>query len=204
MITQDGRINDRFSWLNRPRQQPKVENGRLHLTTDPNTDFWQGTHYGFRPDNGHCLLTEVTHDFSLTVRTEFIPKNKYDQCGLFVRGNRGNWIKVSTEYENDRHSRLGSVVTNYGWSDWATTDVSSSVESRWYRIQSSENGRGKDFLIESSEDGNSWNQLRISHLHRYFDRLSVGIYACSPNPNKENNGFNAIFDRFYLGNSTWK
>lgn len=199
LITKTGKIANRFAWFN---QQPwhKVNNGRLHVITDPNTDFWQGTYYGFRPDNGHCLLTEVTRDFSLTVRTGFSPRQQYDQCGLVVRADPGNWLKASTEYEDAHHSRLGSVVTNLGWSDWATTDVSSSVTSRWYRIQSRIGSRLKDFLIEYSDDGNSWHQMRIAHLHSDFDSLSVGIYACSP---KEKGGFEAIFDSFSLGNSQW-
>ena len=27
------------------------------------------------------------------------------------------------EYENEQYQRLGSVVTNRGYSDWATTDI---------------------------------------------------------------------------------
>ncbi|MCX5750829.1 MAG: DUF1349 domain-containing protein [Candidatus Saganbacteria bacterium] len=195
VISETGRIDRRFFWVNQPLQH-KVENGRLHVTTAPDTDLWQGTHYGFRRDNVHSLLTKVTHDFSLTVRTEFDPQKQYDQCGLIVRGNSRNWIKVSTEYEDQRHSRLGSVVTNLGWSDWATTDVDSSVRSRWYRIQR----RGQDFKIEYSDDGKLWTQLRISHLCRNFNSLSVGIYACSPN---EKGSFEATFDHISLGNSSW-
>lgn len=206
MITQEGRINDRFSWLNRPRQQPKVENGRLQLTTDPNTDFWQGTHYEFRRDNGHCLLTSVTSDFSLTVRAEYEPQLQYDQCGLIVRADSWNWIKASTEYEVNEPSRVGSVVTNRGWSDWATRDDSSGFKIRWYRVRSRIGSNLKDFKIEYSDliepaEDKDWIQLRIAHLHGDFARLSVGIYACSPNPNKENNGFNAIFDNVSLEDS---
>jgi hypothetical protein len=214
MITQAGTINNRFFWHNQPVQnKPKVENGRLHITTDPETDFWQKTHYGFIRDTGHALLTEVTNDFSLIVKTEFFPQSQYDQCGLIVRGNEGNWIKASTEYENELHSRLGSVVTNNGWSDWATTDVDSSIKSRWYRIQSrvpkieldKGQSRGKDFKIEYSDlieqpDDKEWIQLRIAHLHGDFERLSVGIYACSP---EKPLGFESIFDRFSLDDSTW-
>lgn len=34
-----------------------------------------------------------------------------------------NWLKGSVEYENDQFCHLGSVVTNHGWSDWATTEI---------------------------------------------------------------------------------
>jgi hypothetical protein len=100
----------------------------------------------------------------------------YDQCGLMVRLDSQNWIKVSTEYENEQVSRLGSVVTNLGYSDWATQDIQSSHREMWYRISK----RGSDFLLESSFDGLDWHQLRITHLHKAAEAYEIGVYACSP------------------------
>ncbi len=109
-------------------------------------------------------------------QVEFRPQEKYDQCGLMVRVDRENWIKVSTEYESEQWSRLGSVVTNLGYSDWATQDIESSYRQMWYRISKN----GGDFLLENSYDGQAWHQLRITHLHQVSERLEVGVYACSP------------------------
>jgi regulation of enolase protein 1 (concanavalin A-like superfamily) len=163
-----------FYWLNEPTSY-RLGNG-LEIHTDEKTDFWQNTHYGFRRDNGHCLLIKQSGDFSAMTHVEFRPKEQYDQCGLIVRVDEENWIKVSTEYENDTVSRLGSVVTNLGYSDWATQDVPSTHREMWYRISK----RGSDFLIESSFDGQDWLQMRIAHLHRTQAQLGVGLYACSP------------------------
>jgi hypothetical protein len=163
-----------FYWFNEPTTY-RLGNG-LEIFTDEKTDFWQRTHYGFRRDDGHCLLTALDGDFSITTRVEFQPREQYDQCGLIVRVDEENWIKTSTEYEDEQVSRLGSVVTNLGYSDWATQDVSSECTERWYRISK----RGSDFLIESSLDGRDWIQLRIAHLHRMPAQLAAGVYACSP------------------------
>ena len=40
-----------------------------------------------------------------------------------------NWLKASIEYENQSFQHLGSVVTNNGYSDWATTEISANVKS---------------------------------------------------------------------------
>jgi regulation of enolase protein 1 (concanavalin A-like superfamily) len=93
-----------------------------------------------------------------------------------VRVDEQNWIKVSTEYENEQVSRLGSVVTNLGYSDWATQDISSVHRDMWYRLSKN----GHDFLIESSYDGQEWLQMRVTHLHQMPAQLEVGVYACSP------------------------
>lgn len=167
-------IPETFYWFNEPANHQSGSG--LEIFTDEQTDFWQNTHYGFQRDNGHCLLTKRSGDFSLVTQVEFHPQEKYDQCGLMVRVDRLNWIKVSTEYENEGCSRLGSVVTNLGYSDWATQDISSEHGVMWYRISKN----GNDFLLENSFDGQNWLQLRITHLHKAFEQLEVGVYACSP------------------------
>lgn len=163
-----------FFWFHAP-QTYRLGTG-LEIVTDANTDFWQKTHYGFERDDGHALLTQVTGDFCLKTQVEFQPQQQYDQCGLLVRLDEHNWIKVSTEFEDAQHSRLGSVVTNLGYSDWATQDISSAHRALWYRITR----HGADFLLESSFDGQQWSQLRITHLHQPMAQLHIGVYACSP------------------------
>ena len=56
--------------------------------------------------------------------------------------------------------RLGSVVTNHGYSDWATTDISSDIKSMWYRFSR----RDSDYCIECSENGINFRQMRIFHM----------------------------------------
>lgn len=163
-----------FHWFNEPKRYHLGDG--LEIFTDEKTDFWQRTHYGFRRDDGHCLLTKQSGDFSLTAQVEFDPHEKYDQCGLIVRIDSQNWIKVSTEFESENVSRLGSVVTNLGYSDWATQDVTSDNRVMWYRISK----RGPDFLLENSLDGQTWIQMRITHLHQPAEQYEIGVYACSP------------------------
>jgi regulation of enolase protein 1 (concanavalin A-like superfamily) len=161
-------------WLNEPARYSL--GAGLEIYTDEQTDFWQNTHYGFQKDNGHCLLTRRRGDFSLATQVAFQPREMYDQCGLMVRIDALNWIKVSTEYEDEQTSRLGSVVTNLGYSDWATQDIASIYGEMWYRIHK----RGDDFLLEHSYDGLIWHQLRITHLHKQAEVCQIGVYACSP------------------------
>ena len=167
-------IPPQFYWFNEPARV--VCGHGLELWTKPKTDFWQRSHYGFRRDDGHCLFTDIDGDFCVTAQLEWKAQAQYDQCGLMVRLDEENWIKTSTEYETASLSRLGSVVTNLGYSDWATQDVASTQTTIWYRISR----HGQDFKIDASHDGETWRQLRITHLHKSAERLAVGIYACSP------------------------
>lgn len=164
-----------YEWFNEPKEF-KIEDNKIVIKTSPFTDFWQKTHYGFSKDNGHCYITEVNNDFTFTALLDFSYNNLYDQCGLILRIDENNWIKASMEYENDKISRLGSVVTNLGYSDWATTDISSDIKKMWYRINKTSN----DILIENSNDGINWTQMRLLHIHKECNEIKVGIYACSP------------------------
>jgi uncharacterized protein len=170
----DSKLPESFFWFNEPKSL-SIDNG-LEVVTRSKTDFWQGTHYGFRRDDGHCLLTKLEGDFSISTKVSFTPVNQYDQCGMMIRLDSQNWIKCSTEYENEEVSRLGSVVTNMGYSDWATQDISSGIKSIYYKISR----RGKDFLLENSFDGEKWQQMRVTHLHELNGTIEAGIYACSP------------------------
>ena len=69
------------------------------------------------------------------VKTDFSESHhRFDQCGVVMYLDSENWLKASVEYENEEFQHLGSVVTNHGYSDWATTEISSDVKSiSWYR-----------------------------------------------------------------------
>ena len=164
----------RFTWFNEPANWEMDD--VLEIQTLPDTDYWQRTHYGFRRDNGHFFFTTLAGDF--TIRAHFVgfPLAQYDQCGLMVRVDAENWIKCSTETETPEFSRLGSVVTNLGYSDWATQDVPATQTEVWYAIERS----GADFELSWSLDGQEWRQMRIPHLHGCPDEIQVGVYACSP------------------------
>src|SRR6476660_10507197 len=89
-----GALDSRWQWLN-PPQKWGIEPSGLALHPDPNTDFWQETHYGFRADNGHFLFEEIDSDFLVTTRVRFEPVHQYDQAGLMIRGMQRSWIKRS-------------------------------------------------------------------------------------------------------------
>ena len=196
-------------WINLPRSFKLSENS-VRLTTDPNTDLWQRSYYGFRNDNAPALLVESDDNFTFTVKVSFEYRERYDQCGVIVYIDGDNWFKASIEYETAEFFRLGSVVTNFGYSDWATTDIS-TVQEISYRLSR----RGPDFLIESSLNGEEFRQMRIFHLHKLGETTAemaksnpparpeqpvrFGIYACSP----LDSSFTVVFDEFALEGCRW-
>ena len=129
------------------------------------------------------------------VKTEFASKRRFDQCGIILYLDSENWLKASIEYENDTYQRLGSVVTNHGYSDWATTDISADIKSMWYRLSR----RESDYCIECSEDGENFKQMRICHMWEGAKEISFGIYACSP----EESSFEAVFSNMEITECKW-
>ena len=167
---------DKLTWIRAPKNYTIGEK-EITMVTEPVTDLWQRTYYNFQNDNAPVLQmeTEETY-FSFVVRTDFESKKRFDQCGVVMYLDSENWLKASIELENDEYQRLGSVVTNHGWSDWATTDIPSSIKTMWYRLSR----RESDYCIECSTDGRQFKQMRICHLHEGAGKIKFRIYACSP------------------------
>ncbi len=184
-----------FKWT-RPPQKYKITNEGVGIFTEPNTDLWQRTYYGFRNDNAPVLqISSKEKFFSFTVKTQFDSKKRFDQCGIVMYLDSENWLKASIEFENENIQRLGSVVTNHGYSDWATTDIDAKVKTMWYRLSR----RESDYCIECSYDGIEFKQMRICHMWEGNGEIKFGIYACSP----EVSSFKAVFSDMELSDCKW-
>lgn len=187
----------KLKWLREPESY-KIKNGTIEIVTKPHTDLWQKTYYHFQNDNAPVLQMETEEKyFSFTVKTEFSGSHhRFDQCGIVMYLDSENWLKGSVEYENDKYQHLGSVVTNLGYSDWATTVIEASVKSMWYRFSR----RDDDYCIECSADGIEFTQMRICHMAKGAGKIQFGIYACSP----EESSFKAVFSNLQLTECQWK
>lgn len=181
----------------RPPEGYSIRDDEIRITTEPGTDLWQRTYYGFQNDNAPVLqLRTAEKYFSFVVRTEFDSKRRFDQCGVVLYLDSENWLKASIEYENEHFQRLGSVVTNHGYSDWATTDIPAEEKVMWYRLSR----RESDYCLECSRDGTDFKQMRICHLWEGNGEIAFGIYACSP----EDSSFEARFTHMELLPCQWQ
>ncbi|KIF78320.1 hypothetical protein QR77_40180 [Streptomyces sp. 150FB] len=109
-----------WTWLNPPSHRPP-EGESLEITTDPDTDFWVTTHYGFVRDTAHALLRPVPDRFRMGVTFSGEYREQYDQAGLLLRIDEKNWIKTGIEYV-DGQQQLSAVVTREV-SDWSVVPL---------------------------------------------------------------------------------
>ncbi len=187
----------KFVWTREPEKY-EIKQDIIEIITKPHTDLWQRTYYHFRNDNAPVLQMETEEKyFSFVVKTEFQDSHhRFDQCGVVMYLDSENWLKGSIEYENQEYQHLGSVVTNNGYSDWATTKIEASVKTMWYRLSRRED----DYCIECSLDGITFSQMRICHMHRGGGKIRFGVYACSP----EDSSFKAVFSNIQMGECQWQ
>lgn len=182
-------------WTRQPESYT-IGQDYIEIVTAPYTDLWQRTYYHFRNDNAPVLQVSTKEKFfSFVVKTDFESKHRFDQCGVVLYLDSENWLKASIEYENEEFQHLGSVVTNHGYSDWATTAISADIKSMRYRLSRRED----DFCIECSQDGVSFSQMRVCHLWDAKDEIRFGIYACSP----EDSSFKATFTDLAVTECKW-
>ena len=88
------------------------------------------------------------------------------------------------------------MVTNNGYSDWATTRIPAGEKTMWYRLSR----RQDDYCLESSADGENFEQMRICHLHKGGGEIRFGVYACSP----EDSSFRAVFTHMEMTPCKWQ
>ncbi len=189
-------LKENLLWVREPKQSV-ISQDYVEIITEPGTDLWQRTYYGFQNDNAPVLQTRTTDKyFSFVVKTRFESKHRFDQCGIAMYLDSENWLKASVEYENEEYQRLGSVVTNHGYSDWATSDISADIKEMWYRFSR----RESDYCIECSLDGITFKQMRICHMWKGTEEIVFGIYACSP----ENSSFKSIFSNMEITECKWQ
>ena len=188
-------VKENLYWTREPSQST-ISDSLITITTDPKTDLWQRTYYGFQNDNAPVLQMKTSKKFfTFTGKTEFNSSALFDQCGIAIYLDSENWMKASIEYENEEYQRLGSVVTNNGYSDWATHDIPSSIREMWYRLSR----RNSDYYIETSTDGVNFHQMRAFHLFHGDGEISFGIYAASP----VDHSFTAKFSNMEVSECKW-
>ena len=197
-LANDGEIDlNLLEWTREPAAFT-ISEDEITITTAPHTDLWQRTYYHFRNDNAPVFQMKTNEQyFSCVVKTDFTQSHhRFDQCGIVMYLDSDNWLKGSVEYENEEFQHLGSVVTNNGYSDWATTAIPADVKTMWYRFSR----RADDYCIECSTDGVNFSQMRICHMYKGAETIRFGIYACSP----EDSSFTAVFSDMKITECMWK
>lgn len=182
----------RGQWLNRPATSAVSEHS-LTITTDPETDFWRETHYGFTRDTGHFLGVATADGFTATIRIQGEFRSLYDQAGLMVRIDEKRWVKTGLEF-TDGHAFLSTVVTD-GKSDWSVSQPFKALEDFYIRVTLS-NGAMR---IQASRDGSFWPLLRLAPFP-VADTYQVGPTACTP----ERSGLVVRFSEFTINPATSK
>ena len=186
-----------FKWTREPARC-SIGEDRIEITTSPHTDLWQRTYYHFQNDNAPVFQISTEEKFfSFVVKTDYTKSHhRFDQCGIVMYLDSENWLKGSVEYENEKYQHLGSVATNHGYSDWATTAIPADVREMWYRFSRRED----DYCIECSRDGADFTQMRVCHMFEGAGEIRFGIYACSP----EGSSFTAVFTDMKITECAWK
>jgi uncharacterized protein len=173
---------DDWQWLNEPARW-SAEDG-LAFTTDPDTDFWRTTHYGFVRDTGHVFGVPLTGDFTLVASFSAEYATQYDQAGIALRVDERNWIKSGIELVDDEF-QVSAVVTREV-SDWSVVPV-----GRASRVTISAVREGDTVTIRYGLDEEEpTTMLRLAYFPPETTALA-GVMAAAPT----GPGFVARFDR---------
>lgn len=180
---------DGLAWLNPPAESA-IRDGRLHVRTGLESDFWQRTYYGFQPDSGHFLHRPWIGDFTLETTFSGHYETLYDQAGLMVRHDEMTWMKCGIEFTDG--AKHFSVVVTRGYSDWSAFRIDHDFKAMSVRVTRN----GDALFIQYRTDAmTDWRMARLAYFPPELSDLSVGLMACSP----QREGFEAEFTEFRLG-----
>lgn len=176
-----------WRWFNEPTtwalERDKLHGDKLTVTTDPDTDFWRTTHYGYARDTGHVYGSEVDGDFVLTATFEGEYDQQYDQAGIALRVDEANWIKSGIELV-DGQQQMSAVVTRE-FSDWSVVPPMSGLQ----RVTIEAAREGDTVTIRYGLDGAAPETLlRLAYLPPNRPVLA-GVMAASP----DGQGFTTTF-----------
>ena len=175
------------TWLNAPASW-SLDEGHLRVTTDPATDFWRETHYGFTRDTGHFFGCTTAGDFTAQLRVRAQYTALYDQAGIMVRIDERTWVKAGIE-RSDGQCLLSSVLT-VERSDWATAPYTHDPGDFWLRATV----LGGVLRLQVSADGLRWPLVRLAPFPAAKSYL-VGPMCCTP----KRAGLNVLFSEFHVG-----
>ncbi len=173
-----------MNWFSEPTHW-SFEGTALSVTTDPKTDFWRKTHYGFIRDNGHFMYDAVTADFVAKVKVVGRYQALYDQAGLMLRADEFNWLKCGIEYVDG--GQLASAVVTRDFSDWSVTALAGNPEACWFKLTRT----GDTVEVHYSLDGENYQLLRLAHLPLPAS-VQIGPMCASP----DGDGFKVEFEDF--------
>jgi uncharacterized protein len=171
---------DGWTWFNEPTGW--TVDGDLTVTTDPNTDFWRTTHYGYIRDTGHILGRELTGDFKLRASFTGEYSDQYDQAGLALRIDGTNWLKTGIELVDGRQQL--SVVVTREVSDWSVVPAP-GTETTSIDLDRT----GDTVTIRAGE-----NMLRLAYFPPDVPVLA-GVMCASP----DGTGFRVRFSDVFVG-----
>ena len=172
-----------MTWMNEPPSW-KVEGDRLTATSGAETDFWQGTYYGYRTDSGHFFHAEREGDFTLEATFSGRYETLYDQAGLMIRRDAATWMKCGVELTDG--ALHFSVVVTVGQSDWSAFEIGHAFKSVTTRVT-----RNRDalFIQYRTDAMQAFRMARLAYFPPELETVSAGLMFCSP----KRAGFEATF-----------
>jgi uncharacterized protein len=173
-----------MNWYNEPAQWQQQDD-TITMTAGAKTDFWRVTRHDFIKDDAPFYYTEVTGDFTATVKITGQYAALYDQAGLMVRESETVWMKCGIEYVGD--VQQASVVMTRDFSDWSIVELADNPASVWVKVERF----GAALEVSYSRDGQDYTLMRQGYLSAAAS-LQVGMMCAAP----QGDGFEVAFDGF--------
>ena len=163
-----------------------AEAGRLSITADARTDWFNDPLSGARTGSAPALLFAPEGDFALSARVSVGFAGTFDAGVLCLRQSDEQWAKLCFEHSPQGEAMVVSVVTR-GTSDDANSVVVRD-DSVYLRVLRS----GSAYAFHYSLDGSVWHFVRLFRLGEGTQPMRVGFLAQAPDSVQSTSTFEEI------------
>ncbi|MFI7067516.1 DUF1349 domain-containing protein [Kribbella sp. NPDC050124] len=149
--------------------------GALTMTAPPGSDLIHEPLHSSRVTDAPAAVFPVTGDFAFSAKvTHIVADGRWSSGALLLWQDEERWAKVCFERNHRGDPSIITVVTN-GWSDdgvhWPAP-----VGSRYLRVMRT----GETLVMHDSEDGETWEFVRVFRFSGNSGSLQVGLLVQVP------------------------
>lgn len=150
------------------------QNGALVMDAPARTDWFNDPTSATRTSSAPALVFSPEGDFTLSARISADLVSEFDAGVLFVHRGPDDYAKFCFERSPAGENTIVSVVTK-GSSDDSNGRVVDANHIR-YRVARV----GQAYAFHASEDGVTWDMIRLFQLRETPGKTSVGFLAQAP------------------------
>lgn len=173
-------------WTNKPGMSV-IRGDKLIVETEPYTSLNSLT-YGSR--DAASLELDPMAGFTMTLKISYDFRAPEDECGIILKENSAHWCKCCVICREGSQTDIACTEYEGGYGDRSSREIGAVIDHIYFQVRYW-NGNVR---FRYSFNGDRFSDFRWLHFTSEGQKVTAGIYACSPG----NSWFDCTFSEMEL------